>query len=311
MSKSPARGAGKRVPPASHSPLVVDPGWLLKAFMAMVLVALVCGYLTLCALFYQGQWQLVLHPVRTSAPPPSVGGVPFESVRFGAGATGTPQLVGWWIPASAGAEVAHPTILYLPAGDGSLTGDQATLASLHSIGAAVFAIDYRGYGQSADLHPGERSMTEDAQTAWTYLTDSRGISGGKIIPYGRGVGASLALGLAATKGTVPAVILDGPDFDVERRVSGDPRSHLLPLQLLFHDRFALLPALDELKTPKLILTRSGTEDPAVLRAADPKVTVALPLSATDPYASTVKRFLDAYAPSTSSPKLMPAPASRP
>lgn len=291
--------------------MVVDPAWLLKAFLAMVLVALVCGYLTLCALFYQGQWQLVLHPVRSSAPPPSVGGVPFESVRFGAGATGTPQLVGSWIPASAGAEVAPPTILYLPGGDGSLAGDQATLASLHSIGAAVFAIDYRGYGQSADLHPGERSMTEDAQTAWTYLTGSRGIPGGSIVPYGRGVGASLALGLAATKGVVPAVILDEPDFNVAARVRSDPRSHFLPLQLLFHDRFALLPALEELKTPKLILTRSGTEDPAVLKAADPKMTVALPPSATDPYASIVKRFLDTYAPSTSSPKLVGVPVSRP
>lgn len=311
MPKPTTPRAGKGAAAAGHAPEVVDPAWLLKAFLAMVLIALVCGYLTLCALFYQGQWQLVLHPARTSAPPPSVGGVAFESVRFGAGATGTPQLSGWWIPASAGAEFAHLTVLYLPGGDGSLAGDQATLASLHDIGVAVFAMDYRGYGQSADLHPGERSMTEDAETAWTYLTGSRGLPGDRIIPYGQGVGASLALGLAAAHGSAPALILDQPDFDVEERVARDPRSRFLPLRLLFHDRFRLRPALDELKTPKLILSRSEREDPRVLRAADPKMTVALPPSATDRYASTIRRFLNGYAPPTPAPRLLATPADRP
>ena len=44
-----------------------DPLWLIKAIAFTILVALFCGYLTLCLLFYQGQWQLVLHPTRTSA----------------------------------------------------------------------------------------------------------------------------------------------------------------------------------------------------------------------------------------------------
>lgn len=276
----------------------------------MLLVALVCGYLTLCALFYQGAWQLVLHPTRTSAPPPTVGGVPFQSVRFGAGATGVPQLTGWWIAAAPGGPFSHLTLLYLPGGDGSLAGDQAALASLHDVGVAIFAINYRGYGQSAELRPGERSMTEDAETAWTYLTGSRGLPADRIIPYGRGVGASLALNLAAAKRSAPALILDAPEFDVEERVRRDPRSHFLPVHLLFHDRFALLPALDTLRTPKLILSRSQQEDPAALAAADPKMTVALPPSAADRYAPAVKRFLAAYAPPTPAPRLVPTPAPR-
>lgn len=307
MPKPSARRGGKGAVPASQSPEVVDPRWLVKAFLTMVLVALVCGYLTLCALFYQGQWQFVLHPVRTSSPPTSVGSTPFQSVRFGPGATGVPQLTGWWIPASTGAPFAHLTILYLPGADGSLAGDQTSLESLHDLGIAVFAIDYRGYGLSAELRPSQRSMTEDAQSAWNYLSGSRGIAGDRIIPYGRGVGAALALGLAA-KENVPAVILDDPDFKVEERVRRDPRSRFLPLGLLFHDRFALLPDLDQVKTPKLILSRSESEDPKVLRAADPKLTVALPPSAGDRYALTLKRFLDQYAPPAPAASVVPRPA---
>lgn len=305
MPKPPLRREVGRASPPSSTPEVVDPRWLIKAFLIVVLIALVCGYLTLCGLYYRGQWQLVLHPARTSAPSTLAGGVPFEVIRFGAQTTGVPQLAGWWIPARPGAVYAHLTFLYLRGGDGSLADDQAMLGSLHDLGAAIFAVDYRGYGQSADLHPSEQSMEEDANTAWTYLTGSRGLQSANIIPYGRRLGASLVLGLASSAGPVSAIILDEPDFNVVDRVEKDPRSRIVPVRLLFHNRFALLPALDQIKFPKLILTRGTAEDPAALRAADPKMTVVLPSSSPGQYVATVKRFLDLYAPPTPAPWLVP------
>lgn len=278
-------------------PEVVEPVWLIKAFLGMVLIALACGYLTLCGLFYRGQWQLVLHPARTTAAPATVGGVPFETVHFGAALTGVPQLTGWWIPAGPGAAYAHVTVLYLPGGDGSLADDQATLARLHDVGLSVFAVDYRGYGQSAEMHPGEASMAADAESAWAYLTNSRAILTDRIVPYGRGLGASLALGLAATKGVASAVILDQPDFGVVERVRGDARSWIVPVRLLLKNRFALEPALEETRIPKLILSREDSRNPSVLRAADPKWIVTLPTSDVNGYSSTLRRFLDQYAPS--------------
>ncbi len=311
MPRSSKRHVNGRPAAAAGAPGVVDPVWLLKAFLAAVLVAVACGYLTLCGLFYRGQWQLVLHPSRTAAAPEAVGGVPFQTVRFAAGATGVPQLTGWWIPAGQGAAFAHLTILYLPGGDGSLAGDQGTLARLHDVGLSVFALDYRGFGQSAELHPSERSMADDAEAAWDYLTRSRALGSDRIIPYGRGLGVALALRLAATHASVPALILDQPEFDVEGRVRRDSRSRLVPVGLLLRNRFALRPALDELKLPKLILSRGEVEDPEVLRAADPKMTVVLPPSAMVRYAPVLKRFLDLYAPPTQVPAVMPRPAPRP
>ena len=306
MPKQPKRGDARRPQAGASPPEVVDPAWLLKAFAVMVLVALLCGYATLCWMFHRGQWQLVLHPSKTTAAPATVGDVAYQQVRFGAGATGVPELTGWWIPAGTGSEFGPLTILYLRGGDGSLADDQAMLASLHEVGATVFAIDYRGYGQSVEFRPNEGSMREDAESAWAYLRGSRGLRSERIIPYGRGVGAALALGLAM-KTSASAVVLDQPDFHVMDRVMRDPRSRLVPVRLLFHDRFALLPALDEARTPKLILSRGEVESAAVLRAHDPKMTVALPGADGAEYVAAVRRFLGQYAAPTPVPATLPSP----
>src|ERR1700685_4344566 len=79
----------------------IDPRWLLKMLGLVIVTALFCGYLTLCGLFYQGQWQFVLHPDTTAKTTPATANLPFQDVNFDFTETGQPQLHGWWIPASA------------------------------------------------------------------------------------------------------------------------------------------------------------------------------------------------------------------
>ena len=179
----------------------VNPMWLVKAIAATVLAALICGYLTFCLLFYQGQWQLILHPTRTSSAPTSIAGTPYERIHFGLDESATPQLTGWWIPSAPGAPYDDTTILFLSGSDGSLADSIPTLASLHNIGLNVFAFDYRGYGQSAPTRPNQLNMIKDAESAWRYLTISRAIPVQQIIPYGTGVGASIAVKLVADSNT--------------------------------------------------------------------------------------------------------------
>src|SRR5271170_1090561 len=194
----------------SHPPQheVVSPIWLIKGIVLTILAALLCGYLTFCLLFYQGQWQLVLHPIRTSAGPISIAGVPYELIHFGPDESATPQVTGWWIPSDPGGRYAHLTVLFLPDGNGSLADSIPTLASLHNLGINVFAFDYRGYGQSTATRPNQQNMIHDADSAWQYLTISRNIPAPQIVPYGIGVGASLATRLAAANTAIPALILD-------------------------------------------------------------------------------------------------------
>ncbi|HEX4652154.1 MAG TPA: alpha/beta hydrolase [Granulicella sp.] len=324
--------AAKSSPPRNPyalnpNPEVVDPRWLLKAIGLMVLLALVCGYLSLCVLFYQGQWQLVLHPSRSTPAPAAIAGTPIVPIHFGIDESAMPQLTGWWIPApplaSQGPLYGGTTILYLPSGDGSLADSDApiTLAALHAAGLNVFAFDYRGFGQSAPLHPNQRRMQQDAAFSWQYLTDSRHLAPTQIVLFGTGVGAALATQLAAQHPQAPALILDAPRPNLLQLVAADSRAKLLPVRLLFHDRFELAPTLATLSTPKLLVANSqarqsshpgsGDQTAALYRAAaNPKFTLHLSASPADNPAmlqQAFTRFFDQYLPTSPDTKPLTAP----
>jgi uncharacterized protein len=294
--------------PSPSPPEVVSPIWLLKAIGLTIVAALLCGYLTLCLLFNQGQWQLVLHPTRNATSPASIAGIPYQLVHFGPDESATPQLTGWWIPAGRSGRYAGTTLLFLPGATGSLADSISLLANLHTLGINIFAFDYRGYGQSAPTHPNHTNMTHDTEAAWQYLTHSRAIPSRQIIPYGINIGASLATHLAATYTTIPAIILDSPYADLLDTALHDPRAKLLPVRLLFHERFPLTEPLTTLSTPKLLLSRSSTPAPAFLTAASPKVTVELSSPSAPFDDQSILRFLDQYLPPPSIPALVPSPA---
>jgi uncharacterized protein len=293
-------------PPAQEE--VVSPIWLVKAIAITILAALFCAYLTFCLLFYQGQWQLVLHPTRTSASPSSIAGIPYELIHFGPDESATPQLTGWWIPSDPGGRYAYLTVLFLPDGNGSLTDSIPTLASLHNLGLNVFAFDYRGYGQSVAVRPNEQRMTRDADAALQYLETSRNLQANQIVPYGTGIGASLAAHLAISADKIPALILDTPRTDLLDVALHDPRVTLLPVRLLFHERFPLAEPLTTLRTPKLLLSRTTEPDQSFRNAADPKLTVELTSPSAVLYNQSLTRFLDQYLPPAPIPTLVPSPA---
>jgi uncharacterized protein len=284
----------------------VDPVWLVKALVFTVLAAIVCGYLTFCLLFYQGQWQLVLHPTRTTSSPQSIAGIPYELIHFGPDESAVPQLTGWWIPSASGGRYANSSLLFIPGSDGSLADTIPTLASLHNLGINVFAFDYRGYGQSAPTRPNQQNMTRDAESAWRYLNISRHIPLQQIVLYGAGVGASLATQLAASHAS-PALILDSPHADLLDAARQDHRSNLIPIRLLFHERFPLAEPLSTLHTPKLLISRAASPDKAFHTAADPKRTVELAAPSEALYQQSLTRFLDEYLSPAPIPQLVPSP----
>lgn len=294
-AKSKASPSPRPIPPAppASTPETVDPVWLLKAGAAVVAVGLLCAYVALCVLFYNEQWQLVLHPSRTVAETPAAVGLAFQPVRFGDDAAGQPQLAGWWIPSDLPTD---PTVLVLHGQDGSMTDALKAAQSLHKARLNALLFDYRGYGQSAGRHPTEQEMRADAQTALHFLIENRRISQSSVLVYGSHLGASLAVRLCEENAQIPGIILESADGDTETRVLADVRSHIMPVRLLFHERFPLADPLARLRTPKLLISYTQGNAPVdVQRAADPKMTAELPPNA-PPEAITaeIRRFLDTY-----------------
>jgi pimeloyl-ACP methyl ester carboxylesterase len=282
-----------RIPAHTSSPEVVDPVWILKALGVVVVAAAVCGYATLCGLFYYGQWQLLLQPSHDVLKTPAAEGLQFEPVRFGPDGSGQPQLDGWWIPADLPSD---PTVLMLHGGSGSMSDALQQAHALHDARLNVLLFDYRGFGHSGSQHPTEILMEQDSDSAWTYLTQFRHIPASGILVYGNGSGASLAARLCEEHHDLAAMILESADGDFTSRVQRDARSRMVPVSLLFHEQFPLADRLHTLPTPKLLLSDTNTNTPPnpYEQAADPKTTVELKPGDTQSLHESLRRFLDSY-----------------
>jgi uncharacterized protein len=275
-------------------PPVISGRWLAWAFLIALSLAAFCAYGALCLLFYQGQWQLILHPSTSITATPTSQGLKFDEVRFDYTETGTPRLDGWWVPADKDARWSGSTLLYLHAGSGSLSNTVDDLTTLHSLGINVFAFDYRGYGRSARSTPREKRMREDTDAAWSYLTDTRHIAQKSIVIYGTGIGASLAVDVA-TKHPPAGLILDGPSESARQIIRADARARIVP-GFLITERFEPAENLQTLTVPKLFLDRNGAKsrsDELYKAAALPKEYFELGRGAFEP---ALRRFLDEVLP---------------
>jgi hypothetical protein len=278
----------KRKAVAAVEPAVVSGRWLVGALCVVLAIAALCAYASLGLLFYQGQWQLVLHPAKAISATPQTK---FEEIHFDYTETGVAQLDGWWIPADADARWRGDTILYLHGGAGSLSNSVTDLEALHAVGVNLFAFDYRGYGNSAGPHPEEARMDADADAAWDYLTQTRHFDPKTIVFYGSDVGASLAAELAA-RHTPAGVILDAPNAPARQIVESDARARLLPMWLLVNEQFDPAASLKTLRVPKLFLDRNGAKsrtEQLYRVAASPKEYFEVK---PDIYQATLARFLD-------------------
>jgi hypothetical protein len=261
--KSSSRSAKQSAPPPQAT---VSPRWLIAAVAIALAGAVLCAWGTLCLLFWQGSWQLLYHPASKVARTPAAAGVPFEAIGFAADETGQLRLSGWWIPAAPGAPFSRYTILYLHGATGNLGDSTDALVGLHALGTNILAFDYRGYGQSQFAHPSEARWLEDANWAFSYLTQTRHADPHSIVAMGNELGADLALEIAAAHPDLAGAILQSPVEDPASAIFNDSRAGLVPAHLLVKDRYDIDAAASELRVPSLWLLPSNTN---ALNAGEP------------------------------------------
>jgi fermentation-respiration switch protein FrsA (DUF1100 family) len=147
-------------------------------------LALVNGWL-----FVQ-QPAMVFHPARSMDAVPEDWGLAYEEVSMN-----TPdglELHGWYIPRSG----ARRVLLFLHGNAGNISHRGDSLAIFHRLGLNVLIFDYRGYGRSQGK-PGEKGLYLDAEAAWRYLVEKRGVPAENIVVFGRSLGGAVAAHLAA------------------------------------------------------------------------------------------------------------------
>lgn len=277
-------------------------GWLLSAAATAVAIGALGAYFVLGLIFYQNQAMLLFHPSRKVTTTPASVGLAYQNVSLNPEQNGKHIVTGWWIPAAQNGPWRKDTILYLHGADGSLSDTVPQLQALHNLGINVFAIDYRGFGNSANIRPTEQSADADAVRAWAYLHDKQKLRLQNIVVYGRGAGTTFAANLAMQR-PVQALVLAEISPTAHAIFQQDPRARLLPLFLLANQHLDPSPDLKRLNIPKLFLdwptkspaTQSITQQNYQL-AASPKRLASLPGSAPSAQLAALQAFLSQVLP---------------
>jgi uncharacterized protein len=278
--------------PASQEQETVSPKWLLTAVGIAIAAALSCTWATLCLMFWQGSWQLLYHPTKSITRTPASDRIAFDKVEFAPSQAGIPQLKGWWVPASPDSPY---TAIFLHGANGNVSDTVDALARLHAAKLNVLAFDYRGYGQSEFVRPSETHLREDAESAIAYLKDTRHISAGSLVLVGNGLGANLALQVAAAHPELAGVVLEYPIEAPADAIFRDSRARLVPARALVSDRWDSGVAAANLRIPSLWFYREANQrHDAFDRVTSRKVIVSFNRPETEErdYADALGRWLD-------------------
>jgi fermentation-respiration switch protein FrsA (DUF1100 family) len=159
--------------------------------LKFILVVAACyGLLVLLVYFMQGR-MLYLPDVagRALTMTPADVGMEYQDVFIEA--TDGVTLHGWFI-----AGQSSQVLLFFHGNAGNISHRLDSIRQFLALGLSVLIIDYRGYGESAGRTT-EKGIYRDADAAWRYLIEDRGLSASDIVLFGRSLGASVASRLAA------------------------------------------------------------------------------------------------------------------
>ena len=128
-------------------------------------------------------------------------------------------------------------------------------AGLRGLGLSLLAFDYRGYGESGGS-PGEQGLYRDADAAYRYLREERGVPADRIVLFGHSLGSAVAIDLASR---VPAagLIVEGALTSAVDR--GRELYPYIPVGWIARSRFRSIDKLPAVSAPKLFLHATRDE----------------------------------------------------
>jgi fermentation-respiration switch protein FrsA (DUF1100 family) len=219
-----------------------------------IIAAAVLIYAGILVLLRVYESRLIYFPglVRTLVVPPPSLRLPVQRVELPTEDALT--LVAWVIPAEPGSSL-WLLICHGNAGNLSEFDRPVHYAGLRHLGLNLLAFDYRGYGESGGV-PSESGLYRDADAAYRYLTEERGVPAGRILIFGHSLGSAVAIDLASR---VPSagLIVEGAFTSATDR--GQELYPYIPVRWLAKSRFSSIDKISRVTVPKLFLHASQDE----------------------------------------------------
>lgn len=215
---------------------------------------LAIGYILVGLLLYFEQGDLLFPaPKSYEKDTPAIAGLPFEDLHIAV--SPSEYLHAWWIPAAA----PSTKVILMFHGNGYVLEDMATseAVALHEIGTSLLLVDYRGYGGSSPAKTRESTVTEDARSALSYLTEDRRVSARDIYVLGRSIGSGPATQLAVENPRLGGLILESPFSSIEDAARALPVTRMFPVHWMLRTHFDNLSKIGSVREPLLVVSGSA------------------------------------------------------
>lgn len=164
-----------------------------------ILAGFVLLYGVLAALIFIFQSHLVYFPDKEMTCSPHDVNLPYEAVSFHT--RDRIEIAAWFVPA----EQSRGVVLICHGNGGNISHRVPLIRILNDLSLSCLIFDYRGYGNSAGK-PTEEGTYLDAEAAWHYLVDTRGIDARNIVILGKSLGGAVAARLAREHTPVALIV---------------------------------------------------------------------------------------------------------
>ncbi|MBN1757725.1 MAG: alpha/beta hydrolase [Chitinispirillaceae bacterium] len=156
------------------------------------------------------------------------------------------------------AVAAARVILFFSGNDVSFWNNYGEWKCLSDLDADFMTIDYRGYGRTlGKFTTSEESCYDDAQRAFSYLTDSLGYHRDSVTLVGFSLGTGVAVETAKRLKTVRQILF-APFTSIQVVANGITGGYNIPSRWLLESRFDNIRKITEIDQPLFIL--AGEDD---------------------------------------------------
>ena len=155
------------------------------------------------------------------------------------------RLHGWFFPLNGDS----PVILFCHGNAGNISNRLENVKLLLDQGIQVFIFDYRGYGKSQGK-PSEAGLYQDGLAAYDFLIKRKHILPDRIVPFGRSLGASVAMEIALNR-TIRSLIIESAftsTRDMARKIP-----IFIPFSFFSPPNYNNLEKIPRVMVPKLML----------------------------------------------------------